>query len=324
MSCMNRRTLATLAVAILAAPGTLIAQEYPAKPIRWIIPYPTGGTSDFLARIIGQKLTDAWKQPVLVDNRSGANGNIGTDAAAKAPGDGYTMLLVASTFTMNPAVYPNLPFDTEKDFAPVTTILWQPYLLSVHPSLPVKSVKELIGLARTRPAAIDYGSGGVGNATHIAGERFASMAGIKLNHVPYRGVGPSITALLQGEVQVLYASSVAVQPYIKSGRMRVLAVTGEKRIAQMPDVPTVSEAGVPGYIEGNWQAVLVPAKTPRTIINRLNQELVRIIRTPEIAAQIRQVGADVIANSPDETGALIRTDLKKYAEVIRKLDIKVE
>jgi tripartite-type tricarboxylate transporter receptor subunit TctC len=316
--------LATLAVAILAAPGTVISQEYPAKPIRWIIPYPTGGTSDFLARIIGQKLTDAWKQPVLVDNRSGANGNIGTDTAAKAPGDGYTLLLVASTFTMNPAVYPHLPFDTEKDFAPVTTILWQPYLLSVHPSLPVKSVKELIGLARTRPGAIDYGSGGVGNATHIAGERFASMAGVKLNHVPYRGVGPSITALLQGEVQVLYASSVAVQPYIKSGRMRVLAVTGEKRIAQMPEVPTVSEAGVPGYIEGNWQAVLVPAKTPRTIINRLNQELVRIIRTPEIAAQIRQVGADVIANSPDETGALIRTDLKKYAAVIRKLDIKVE
>jgi tripartite-type tricarboxylate transporter receptor subunit TctC len=325
MSCMNHLLrLLTLAVAVLAAPATLLAQEYPVKPIRWIIPYPTGGTSDFLARIIGQKLTDAWKQPILVDNRTGANGNIGTDAAAKAPGDGYTMLLVASTFTMNPAVYPNLPFDTEKDFAPVTTILWQPYLLSVHPSLPAKSVKELVALARARPNALDYGSGGVGNATHIAGERFASMAGVKLNHVPYRGVGPSITALLQGEVQVLYASSVAVQPYIKSGRMRVLAVTGEKRIAQMPEVPTVSEAGVPGYVEGNWQAVLVPAKTPRPIINRLNQELVRIIRTPEITAQILQVGADVIANSPDETGTLIRTDLKKYAEVIKKLDITME
>ena len=235
----------------------------PGKPIRWIIPYPTGGTSDFLARIIGQKLTEAWKQPILVDNRSGANGNIGTELAAKAPPDGYTLLLVASTFTMNPAVYPNLAFDTEKDFAPVTTILWQPYLLSVHPSLPVTTVKELISLARARPGAIDYGSGGVGNATHIAGERFASMAGVKLNHVPYRGVGPSITALLQGEVQLLYASSVAVQPYIKSGRMKVLAVTGSKRIAQMPDVPTVSEAGVPGYVEGNWQAVLVPSKTPR-------------------------------------------------------------
>src|SRR5215212_1315377 len=249
MSYLNYRfAIASLAAVMSAAPATVIAQEYPVKPIRWIIPYPTGGTSDFLARIIGQKLTDAWKQPILVDNRSGANGNIGTDAAAKAPGDGYTMLLVASTFTMNPAVYPNLPFDTEKDFAPVTTVLWQPYLLSVHPSLPVKTVKELISLARTRPGAIDYGSGGVGNATHIAGERFASMAGIKLNHVPYRGVGPSITALLAGEVQVLYASSVAVQPYIKSGRMRVLAVTGEKRIAQMPEVPTVSEAGVRGYV----------------------------------------------------------------------------
>jgi tripartite-type tricarboxylate transporter receptor subunit TctC len=320
----HQRGLATLAIAVLAAPATLLAQDYPVKPIRWIIPYPTGGTSDFLARLIGQKLTEAWKQPILVDNRSGANGNIGTDAAAKSAGDGYTMLLVASTFTMNPAVYPNLPFDTEKDFAPVTTILWQPYLLSVHPSLPVKSVKELISLARARPGAIDYGSGGIGNATHIAGERFASMAGVKLNHVPYRGVGPSITALLAGEVQVLYASSVAVQPYIKGGRMRVLAVTGERRIAQMPEVPTVSEAGVPGYIEGNWQAVLVPARTPRAIIDRLNQELVRIIKTPEVAAQIRQVGADVIANSPNETATLIRTDLKKYGDVIKKLDIKIE
>ena len=325
MACMTHRLAAVaLAVAALAAPAMLFAQDYPAKPIRWIIPYPTGGTSDFLARIIGQKLNDAWKQPIIVDNRSGANGNIGTDAAAKAPGDGYTMLLVASTFTMNPAVYPNLPFDTEKDFLPVTTILWQPYLLSVHPSLPVKSVKELISLARARPGAIDYGSGGVGNATHIAGERFATMAGVKLNHVPYRGVGPSITALLAGEVQVLYASSVAVQPYIKSGRMRVLAVTGDKRIAQMPDVPTVAEAGVPGYVEGNWQAVLVPAKTSRPIINRLNQELVRIIRTPEITAQIRQVGAEVIANSPEDTAKLIHTDLQKYAALIKKLDIKVE
>jgi len=244
--------------------------------------------------------------------------------AAKAPPDGYTILLVASTFTMNPWVYPNLSFDAERDFAPITTILWQPYLLSVHPSLPVRTVKALIALARSRPGAIDYGSGGVGNATHIAGERFASMAKVKLNHVPYRGVGPSITALLAGEIQVLYASSVAVQPYIKSGRMRVLAVTGEKRVAQLPGVPTVSESGVPGYVEGNWQAVLAPAKTPRTVITRLNQELVRIVRTPEITAQILQVGADVIANSPEDTAALIRNDLRKYAEVVKRLNIKME
>jgi tripartite-type tricarboxylate transporter receptor subunit TctC len=315
---------AVMGMLVAVAATSAHAQEYPAKPIRWIIPYPTGGTSDFLARIIGQKLTDAWKQPVLVDNRSGANGNIGTEMAAKAPPDGYTILLVASTFTMNPWVYPNLSFDTERDFAPITTILWQPYLLSVHPSLPVRTVKELIALARSRPGAIDYGSGGVGNATHIAGERFASMASVKLNHVPYRGVGPSITALLGGEVQVLYASSVAVQPYIKSGRMRVLAVTGEKRVAQLPNVPTVSESGVPGYVEGNWQAVLAPAKTPQAVITRLNQELVRIIRTPEITAQILQVGADVIANSPEDTAALIRGDLKKYAAVVKRLNIKME
>src|SRR5918992_1355154 len=170
--------LAPVALIALAA-LPLQAQEYPTKPIRWIIPYPTGGTSDFLARLIGQKLTDAWKQPVLVDNRSGANGNIGTELAAKAPPDGYTLLLVASTFTMNPAVYPNLAFDSERDFTGVTTILWQPYLLSVHPSLPVTTVKQLIALAKSRPGAIDYGSGGVGNAQHIAGERFAALAGIK-------------------------------------------------------------------------------------------------------------------------------------------------
>ena len=322
MSVIQRMLCVAGASLLSFAPFTCVAQEYPVKPIRWIIPYPTGGTSDFRARIIGQKLTESWKQPILVDNRTGANGNIGTEAAAKAAPDGYTMILVASTFTMNPAVYPNLPFDSERDFAPVTTILWQPYLLSVHPTLPVKTVKELVALAKSRPNAIDYGSGGVGNATHIAGERFDSLAGVKLNHVPYRGVGPAITALLAGEVQVMYASSVAVQPYVKSGRMRVLAVTGEKRIAQLPNVPTVQEAGVPGYVEGNWQAVLVPAKTPRPIVNRLSQELVRIIKTPEISAQIVQVGADVIANTPEETAALIQTDLKKYAAVIKRLNIK--
>jgi tripartite-type tricarboxylate transporter receptor subunit TctC len=301
------------------------AQNFPAKPVRVITPFTAGSAIDTLARVLGQKLGDTWGQQVVIDNRIGANGIIGTEAAAKAAPDGYTVYLGnISTLAVNPHLYLKLPYEALRDFAPVTLAATIPVVLVVHPSLPVKSVKELIALARSRPGALDYGSGGVGNATHIASERFASMAGVKLNHVPYRGVGPAIAALLQGEVQILFASSVAVQPYIKSGRMRVLAVTGDKRIAQMSDVPTVSEAGVPGFIEGNWQAVLVPAKTPRPIINRLNQELVRIIRTPEIAAQIRQVGAEVIANSPDETGALIRTDLKKYAEVIKKLDIKME
>ena len=315
---------ALLLSAAALAPATAPAQEYPAKPIRWIIPYPPGGTSDFLARLIGQKMTESWKQAVIVDNRAGANGNIGTEAAARSPADGYTMLLVATTFAMNPSVYPNLSFDSEKDFTAVTMILWQPYLLSVHPSLPVTSMKQLIALAKAKPGALDYSSGGVGNATHIAAERFAAQAGIKLNHVPYRGVGLSIPALLTGEVQMTMASSVAVAPYIKSGRIRILAVTGNRRVPSLPDIQTVSEAGLPGFEEGNWQCVLVPAKTPRPIVNRLNQELVRIVKLPDITEQILRTGSDVIANSPDEAAATVRQDLKKYAVVIKALNIKVE
>ena len=309
---------------VVSAPGSVLAQAYPSKPIRWVIPYPTGGTSDFLARLIGQKLTEAWGQSVVIDNRTGANGNIGTDVAAKAAPDGYTMLLVASTFTMNPAVYPKLPFDSERDFAPVTTLLWQPYVLSVHPSLPVTSVRQLVDLARAKPGEINYGSGGSGNATQIAAELFASMAGVKLTHVPYRGVGPAILALLAGEVKLMWASSVPVQPHLTSGRLRVLAVTGRKRIAAMPDAPTVSEAGVTGYVEGNWQMVLVPSRTPQPIISKLSQEIVRILRTPDVSAQILLTGSDVMANTPAESATLIRSDLKKYGHLIKTLDIRVD
>lgn len=320
----HRVGLASLLLGGVLATATAPAQEYPAKPIRWIIPYPPGGTSDFLARLIGQKMTESWKQTVIVDNRTGANGNIGTEAAARAPADGYTMLLVATTFAMNPSVYPNLTFDSERDFTAVTMILWQPYLLSVHPSLPVTSVKQLIALARAKPGALDYSSGGVGNATHIAAERFAALAGIKLNHVPYRGVGLSIPALLTGEVQMTMASSVAVAPYVKSGRIRILAVTGNKRVPALPDILTVSEAGLPGFEEGNWQCVLVPSKTPRPIVTRLNQELVRIVKLPDITEQILRTGSDVIANSPEESSATVRQDIRKYAVVIKALNIKVE
>ncbi len=330
---MNRRSLPTAAVLLLAAAAPALpiaahAQQagapYPSKPIRWIVPYPTGGTSDFLARLIGQRLSEAWGQPVLVDNRSGANGNIGTEVAARAAPDGYTLLLVASTFTMNPAVYPKLPFDSARDFAPVTTLLWQPYVLSVHPSLPVASVKQLLEHARAKPGDITYSSGGNGNATHIAGELFASMAKVSFTHVPYRGVGPAIQALLAGEVKLSWASSVAVRPHLTSGKLRVLAVTGRKRIAALPDVPTVSESGLPDYVEGNWQMVLVPARTPTPVVDRLNAELVRILRTPELTASIQQTGSDVMANSPAESAELLRTDMKRYGQLIQALGIRAD
>jgi tripartite-type tricarboxylate transporter receptor subunit TctC len=321
---MSRACFFVLALFVSMAPVSSPAQEYPNRPIRWIIPYPTGGTSDFLARLIGHQLSETFKQPIVIDNRTGANGNIGTEAAAKAAADGYTLLLVASTFTMNPAVYPKLPFDSLKDFTAVTTILWQPYWLSVHPSLPVASVKELIGMARAKPGAIEYGSGGNGNATHIAAERFASMAGIKLTHVPYRGVGPAIVALLGGEVKLMFASSVAVQPHLKTGKIKVLAVTGTKRVASMPDIATVAEAGVQGFEEGNWQMVLVPAGTPGSIVFRLNAEIVRILKTPDVVRQIELTGSDVIANTPEQSNALVRADLTKYGTLIKALGIRLD
>ena len=315
--------LASLSVSA-GLPTAGFAQEYPTRAVRWIIPYPPGGTSDFLARLIGAKLTDAWKQTMVIDNRAGANGNIGAEMVARAAPDGYTVLFVASTITINQSAYPNLTFDTAKDLAPVATVLWQPYVVAVHPSVPAASVKELVALARARPAMLDYSSGGPGNANHIAAELFAKMAGVKLTHVPYKGMGPGIAALLAGEVHLTFASLVAVTPHLKSGRMRALAVTGEKRIGVLPDLPTVSESGVKGYEEGNWQGVLVPAQTPRAIVARLNQELVRIVKSADISEQIVKIGADVVVTTPEQFGVMIRSDLRKYGELIKSLGLRLD
>jgi tripartite-type tricarboxylate transporter receptor subunit TctC len=314
--------LLTISIAGILVPTSVLAQNYPAKPIRWVVPYSIGGTSDFLARLIGQKLTEAWGQNVIVDSRPGASGSIGTEVVARSAPDGYTMLLVATTFAINPAVYPQLPFNSAKDFAGVTTVLWQPYVLAVHPSLPVTSVKQLIELARAKPGYINYGSGSGGNAIHIVTERFAQMAGIKLTQVPYKDVGPAIIALLGGEINLLMASSVPLQPHLKSGKIKVLAVTGRARIAAMPDIPTVAESGLPTYIEGQWQMVLVPSRTPRPVIDKLSREIIRILRTTELTAQIQLTGSDVIGNTPAESDALIKTELKKYAELINTLHIQ--
>ncbi|HEV7392167.1 MAG TPA: tripartite tricarboxylate transporter substrate binding protein [Burkholderiales bacterium] len=321
---LSRCSLVVAGLSAMLAPAAVMAQEYPAKSIRWIVPYPPGGTSDVVARLIGQKLTEAWKQPVLVDNRGGANGNIGTEIAAKAPPDGYTLLLVANALTINQGLYSSLTFDAEKDFAPVTAVLAQPNVLAVHPSLPVKSVKEFIALARSKPGALNYASGGAGNNNHLAAELFARMAGIKVTHVPYKGMSLGVAALLTGEVHFSFVTLISVSPYLKSGRLRVLAVTSAERVRSMPDLPTVAEAGVPGYEATSWVGVLVPAKTPRPIVLKLNQEIVRILKTPEVNEQIARSGADVLAGTPEQFAAMIRSDLKRYSELTKAIGIRLE
>jgi tripartite-type tricarboxylate transporter receptor subunit TctC len=302
--------------------GNALAQEFPNRLVRWIVPYAPGGSSDILARLIGQKLGEAWGQSVIVDNRPGAAGNIGTELASRAPADGHTMLLVASTFTMNPSVYAKLPFDTVNDFAPVTMIMWQPFILSVHPSLPVTSVKQLVALARQRPGQLNYSSGGSGTSGHIAAALFEMISDTKLTHVPYRSMGPAITALITGEVQLSFNTSIAVWPYAKIGKLRALATTGLKRIATLPEIPTITEAGVPGYEEGGWQGVLVPAATPKTILAKLHQDIVRTIKGRETSERIVEVGAHVVANTPEEFAAAIRADLQKYGKVVRAAGIR--
>ena len=312
--------VALLVPALSAFPA--FSQEFPTKPVRWIVPYAPGGSSDILARLIGQKLAETWGRPVIVDNRPGAAGNIGTEAAARSPADGYTMLLVASTFTMNPSVYAKLAFDTVNDFAPITMIMWQPFILSAHPSLPVTSVKQLIALARQRPGQLNYGSGGSGTSGHIAAALFEMMSNVKLTHVPYRSMGPAITALLTGEVQLSFNTSIAALPFARTGKLRPLGVTGLTRIAALPDVPTIAQAGVPGYEEGAWQGVLVPAGTPRATIARLNQDLVRITKGRDTSERIAEVGAYVIANAPQEFATVIKADIQKYAKLVRAAGIR--
>ena len=323
-SFSNRRLRVFILLMLAVSAFPACAQDFPVKPVRWIVPYAPGGSSDILARLIGQKLAESWGRAVIVDNRPGAAGNIGTEAAAKSPADGYTMLLVASTFTMNPSVYAKLAFDTVNDFAPVTMIMRQPFILSVHPSLPVASVRQLIALARQHPGQLNFSSGGSGTSGHIAAALFEMMSNVRLTHVPYRSMGPAITALLTGEVQLSFNTSIAALPFAKTGKLRPLGVTGLKRIASLPDVPTIAEAGVPGYEEGAWQGVLVPAGTSPTMIARLNQDLVRTIKARDTSDRIAEVGAYVIANTPEEFAAAIKADIQKYAKLVKAAGIRAD
>ena len=314
--------LAAVAPALFAQHAS--AQAFPAKPIRIIVPLAAGGPGDVLARAVGQKLSEALGQPVVIDNRPGANTNVGTEAAAKAPPDGYTLLATASTLTINPSLYASLPYDPIKDFAPVTLIATTPLMLVVHPSLPAKSVRELIALARARPSQLLYGSAGNGSTLHLAGEMFNTLAGVKLTHVPYKGVTGAFSDLLGGQTSLMFPGMPIALPQAQAGKLRALGTTGARRAPAAPELPTIAEAGVPGYEVSVWYGVLAPANTPAAIVQRLHAELSRIVQLPDIRERWAVLGAEPVHNSPGEFAAFLKADLGKWAKVVRASGAKID
>jgi tripartite-type tricarboxylate transporter receptor subunit TctC len=310
-----------LAAAFIQA-GAAAAQTYPTRAIRLIVPQSAGGSTDLVARPLARQLGEALQHPVVVENHPGAGSVIGTDLVAKAAPDGYTLLAVAASFSMSPSLYANLPFDPARDFAPITLLSAFPNILVVHPSLPVKSVKELIAYAKARPGQLNFGSSGMATGTHLSMELFKNMTGIQMVHVPYKGGAPSVNALLAGEVQVTLATISTALPQVKAGKLRALAVTTRRRSVAAPGVPTLAEAGVPGYDYSSWIGLLAPAKTPPAIIARLRTETARIVRTPEMRAILALEGAEPVGNSPEEFGALIRTEVGRWHKVVEAAGIK--
>jgi tripartite-type tricarboxylate transporter receptor subunit TctC len=309
----------------IASPYAAGATEvYPGKPIRLIVPWPPGGGTDIFARAIGQKLTEAWGEQVIVDNRPGAAGNIGADIAAKALADGYTLLIATITLATNPSMYKSMSFDVEKDFDPITLVAGVPHLLVVNPSLTVKSVEDLIALAKTRPDRLNYASAGIGSPFHLAAELFKLLASVKINHVPYKGGGPAVLDVIAGQVQLTFANLVAVLPHVHAGKLRGLAVTSAERSPAAPEFPTIAEAGLKGYDFTSWFGMLAPAGTPKSVIQKLNREIVKALLTPELKSRLSRDGADVIASTPEEFRNYIASETVKWTKVIKDAGITAE
>jgi len=310
---------ARLILVALALAGNALAQGYPAKPIRFIV----GPGPDALARVIGQKLTEAWGQPVIVDQRGGGGGTISAEAVAKAAPDGYTLLLATGTHTINPSMY-KLSYDMVRDFAPVTLLASTPFILAVHPSVPANSVAELIRLAKTKPGALNYGSGGSGTPPHLATELFKTAAGIDIVHVPYKTVAAAITDLVAGQLQVMFTVGPAGLPQIRAGRLRGLAVSTARRSAFAPDLPTVAESGLPGFDVFGWNGLLAPAGTPGSIIARLQGEIVRALQNSELRERIASFGFEPVGNTPEEFGEFVKADIARWADVVKQSGARVD
>ena len=318
-------TALVVILAILAPPSAFAQDAYPTKPVRIIVPTAPGGTSDTSARIIAQELTRKWGKAVVAENRAGAGTIVGSEMVAKSAPDGYTLLVTPSTLAINPASYKKMPYDGIRDFAPITQSLFVPNLIVVHPSLPAKSIRELIALAKARPGEIVYGSAGHGTNPHLTTELFTTMAGIRLLHVPYKGSLPGIVDLLGGRLSLMSSSSWSViLPNVRAGKLRALAVTSATRAKVVPEIPTVAESGVPGYESVQWSGVLAPARTPRDIIALLNREMTAILRAPEARERLASESAEVIASSPEEFAKFIKSETTKWAKVARAAGIKPE
>ncbi len=317
--------IAILCVWVALSTASFAQQTYPVRSIRLIVPFPPGGSIDPVARLLAPKLTESWGQQVIVDNRSGANGAIGTELLAKAAPDGYTLILLGGgTHVINALLVRNLPYDSVKDFAPVATVQRSDYVLVVHPSLPVNNLKQLVALAKGRPGQISYASAGNGNMNHLAAELFNMLTGAKTLHVPYKGGGQALIDLMGGQVHMHFAVVISALPHIRSGRLKPLAIGGETRFPALPQVPTFTEAGLPGFRLQPWQGILAPARTPKPIIDRLAAETSRIVVLPEITERITGWGSQPLVSTPEQFAALMAADFTKFAEIIKTANIKTE
>jgi tripartite-type tricarboxylate transporter receptor subunit TctC len=327
----RRNLLGAIGLVLLHATGASFSAaprnaeaNYPTKAVRLIVPFAPGGGTDIIARLLAQELGQAWGQSVVVDNRGGSGGIVGTEIAARSASDGYTMLLCSLGFAYAPALYRKLPYDTQRDFAPVSLVATQPFVFVVLPSLPVSSMKEFISYAKSRPGQIRYGSGGSGGSSHLGTELLRMMTGLELVHVPYKGTGPALTAMLSGEIQMQLIGISSVVPHLKSGRMRALAVSGAKRSAAAPEIPTAAESGVPGYEFDVWYGMLFPSGTAQTIVHAVNSELNRIFQSPALAQRFASVGLEPAAGTSEAFSRLIRDEIVKWRKVVEAAHIRVE
>ena len=302
--------------------GEAFAQSYPAKTVRFVVPFAPGGSTDIIGRTVAQKLTEMWGQTVIVDNRPGGSTVIGTDIVAKSPPDGHTLLVTPAPFTIVPSLIAKLPYDPTRDFEPITLINTTPLVVVVHPGVPARSVKELIALAKSKPGSLNYGSSGAGGSNHLAGELFNAMAGVKTVHIPYKGNAPALTDLLGGHVDLVYNGLTSALPFIKTGKLRALAVTSLNRSGALPDVQTLDEAGLKGFQAVAWNGLTAPARTSKEIVAKINADVVKVMKSPELAERLKAEGSDPVGSSPDRYAAFLREEIAKWGKVIKVAGIK--